>query len=76
VPDRRTAPDDLSLVEFDRMSHRERIALCRQRASQAREDAAQAKHGEPFLRLAEEWENLAEEMEQQLSQDRFGRIRP
>ena len=62
MPDLRIVPDDFSLDEFDRMSHSERIALCRQRASQAREDAAQSKHREALLRLAEDWDNLADEM--------------
>ncbi len=55
---------DFSADEFHKMSHEERLGLCRKLAERARALArlAGSDHREAYLRIAWEWDNLTQEM--------------
>ena len=58
---------DFNAEEFVRMSHDERVAICRQLAARARElaELGDVKHRESYLKIASEWDKLVDEMKRQ-----------
>ena len=56
---------DFSAEEFQKMSRRQRIRLCRLLSERARKLGAlsNTSQREPYLRIAEEWDKLATEIE-------------
>jgi hypothetical protein len=58
---------DFNAEEFMRMSHDERIGICRQLAVRARElaELGDVKHRSSYLKIAAEWDKLADEMKRQ-----------
>ena len=58
---------DFNAEEFIRMSHDERIGICRRLAMRARQlaELGDVMHRESYLKIASEWDKLADEMKKQ-----------
>jgi hypothetical protein len=56
---------DFTADEFKKMTHEQRIRLCRRLAARARDLATCSAPNQrgPYLRIAAEWETLADEVE-------------